>query len=321
MVWCIIRSRRFSFIASCLAALLVSLPLQAQQPPADAAWQSNATLVEPQVKTIAGLGAAQGVSLHNGKIYLYGDVYDTTPRVGVIREYDEKLQPTGRVIWLRKNNVPLSVHPTGLTWDLHWGCFLGDTVNKKATIFHLDWDVALKDGSLDHAVLDVIDDDAAINGCRPEFVTLGQKVYLATADYGDVHPEIRLCDPDVLLKAKRTSVPDAVVFRILCGPFNQNLHWDEKHRELTCEQNVIAGRGWQLDVINLDHAVADGRAGGPNVQVRLQTFLPHDELEGYSPLDDKRGIFITSSQTDNVTIGKIQSIVPRESPPDRMSPQ
>ena len=321
MDWCTIKLRRFPLFVTSIAATLVSSPLPAQQPPADATWQSNAALAEPQVKTIEGLGAAQGVSLHDGKIYLYGDVYDATPRVGVIREYDRQFQPTGKVILLQKNNVPLLVHPTGLTWDQHWGCFLGDTVNQKAKIYHLDWDAALKDGNLDHAVLDVIDDDAAINGCRPEFVTLGHKVYLATADYGDVHPEIRLYDPETMLNYKRTSVPGATVFQILCGPFNQNLHWDEKNQELTCEQNVIAGRGWQLDVLDLQHAVADGRADGPAAHVRKITLPPHSELEGYTPLDKKHGIFVTSSTSDNVAIGEVQSTPPRESPPEPSSPK
>ena len=56
------------------------------------------------------------------------------------------------------------------------------------------------------------------------------------------------------------------------------------HR-LTCVQNVIEGRGWRLDVLDLDRALADGRATGPGVRVRTFTFDPHDELEGYWPLD------------------------------------
>jgi hypothetical protein len=46
--------------------------------------------------------------------------------------------------------------------------------------------------NLDAAVLEVLQDAAAINGCRPEFVTTGGRRLLATADYGDIHPEIRL---------------------------------------------------------------------------------------------------------------------------------
>ena len=58
------------------------------------------------------------------------------------------------------------------------------------------------------------------------FVSLGGKTYLATADYGDVHPEIRLYDTDRLLAAGRSSAPGGHHHRVLCGPFNQNLHSD-----------------------------------------------------------------------------------------------
>ncbi len=236
------------------------------------------------------------MSIRDGKYYLYGDVWNAMPRVGVIREYSTEFQPTGRIIWLRKNGKPLLVHPTGLTWHAALGTFLGDTVNRKAIIYRLDWERALKDGDLTSAVLDVIDDDAAVNGCRPEFVSLQGKDYLATADYGDARPEVRLYDPAVLLRTKRSSAPGVVSHRILSGPFNQNLHWDAQTGQLTCYQNVIAGRGWQLEVIDLSKASADGRTWGPGVLIRKQTFLPHDELEGYRPLDATRGLFITSSR-------------------------
>ena len=248
-----------------------------------------------------GLGAMQGVSFHDGKTYLYGDVWDANPRVGVIREYTADYKPTGRVVWLRQADKPLLRHPTGLTWHSRWGTFLGDTVNHKAVIYRIDWKKAWEDGNLDRAVLDVIDDDAAVNGCRPEFVAVGGRDYLATADYGDVRPEVRLYDPEEMLKAKRSSAPGVVAHRVLCGPFNQNLHWDAERGQLTCVQNVIAGRGWRLDVLDLARAVADGRAWGPGVRVRTQTFLPHDELEGYRPLDDRRGLFVTSSRQPRPT--------------------
>ena len=117
------------------------------------------------------LGAAQGVSYRQNRLYFYGDVYEAKPRVGIIREYTLNLKPTGRDIRLARNGKPLILHPTGLAWDAEFGCFLGDTVNKVATIYKLDWDRALKDGNLDAAVLAEIHDDAATNGCRPEYVT------------------------------------------------------------------------------------------------------------------------------------------------------
>jgi hypothetical protein len=287
------------------------------QPPPDQAWKANTELEAVQKRTLPGLGAMQGVSFHDGKVYFYGDVWDAKPRVGVIREYTASYEPTGRVLWLGKHDKPLLVHPTGLTWHAKHGAFLGDTVNRKAIIYRFDWEKAWADGNLDRAVLNVIDDDAAINGCRPEFVTLGGRDYLATADYGDVRPEVRLYDPEKLLQAGRSSAPGVVAARVLCGPFNQNLHWDAERGQLTCIQNVIAGRGWQLDVLDLAKALGDGRAWGPGVRIRLQTFLPHDELEGYRPLDERRGLFVTSSCQNNLVVGEPKSMPARESPPSR----
>lgn len=285
------------------------------QPPPDGTWTADATVDEARAVTDSGLGAAQGVAVRDGKVYAYGDVWSASPRVGVIREYDLALRPTGRFVWLRRDGKPLIIHPTGLTWDPKYGTFLGDTVLKKAVIYRLDWERAWQDGNLDHAVRDVIADDAAVNGCRPTFVTVGGRRLLATADYGDVRPELRLCDPDALLKAGRTSAPGVIVHRVLCGPFNQNLHWDESNGQLTCVQNVIEGRGWRLDTLDLGRAVADGRADGPGVRVRRLTFAPHDELEGYWPLDGTRALFATSSRAGNLTVGTARPVEPKPSPP------
>jgi hypothetical protein len=284
------------------------------QPPQDAPWTANADLQNTQTRTVPGLGAMQGVSFYDDKMYLYGDVWDANPRVGVIREYSKECEATGRVVWLRRDNKPLLRHPTGLTWNPRFGAFLGDTVNRKSVIYRFDWKRAWQDGNLDHAVEDIVDDDAAVNGGRPEFVSLRGQEFLATADYGDVRPEVRLYDVEKMLSSKRTSAPGVVAHRVQCLPFNQNLHWDAGRGELTCIQNVIAGRGWQLEVFNLAKGVANGRSSGPGVRVRLLTFMPHDELEGYRPLEDHRGLFVTSSRNANLTIGDIQQIVPRESP-------
>jgi hypothetical protein len=81
-------------------------------------------------------------------------------------------------------------------------------------------------------------------------------------------------------------------------------------------QNVINGRGWRLDVLDLAKAVADGRASGPGVRVRMLTFRPHDELEGYRPLKGERGLFVTSSAKNNVVVGEVTLVAPRESRPE-----
>jgi hypothetical protein len=300
-----------------MAGSLPVAPYLTAQPPPDASWTANADLAGKKTLTMPGLGAMQGVSFHDDKVYLYGDVWDAAPRVGVIREYTKDYEATGRVVWLRRDGKPLLVHPTGLTWHRRLGTFLGDTVKGKAIIYRLDWKRAWQDGNLDHAVLDVIDDDAAVNGCRPEMVTLDGRDYLATADYGDVRPEVRLYDPDKLVKARRSSAPGVVAHRILGGPFNQNLHWDAARGQLTCVQNVIAGRGWRLEVLDLAKAVADGRASGPGARVRMLTFMPHDELEGYRPLGERGGLFVTSSRKGNLIVGDVKDTPPRESRPGR----
>jgi hypothetical protein len=274
----------------------------AQTPPPDRDWQADAELVGPRKVTDSGLGACQGIAVRDGRIYAYGDVYSATPRVGVMREYNMDLEPTGREIWLRQAGRPLIIHPTGLTWDERWGTLLGDTVNKKAKIYRLDWNRAWSDGNLDQAVVSAVDDDAAINGCRPTFVSIGGRTLIATADYGDVHPEIRLYDPELLFKAGRSSAPGVVVHRVLCGAFNQNLHWDAVSGRLTCVQNVIEGRGWRLDIIDLAKGIADGRSTGPGVRIQTLTFAPHDELEGYWPLGQKQSLFVTSRREGNIVV-------------------
>jgi hypothetical protein len=185
---------------------------------------------------------------------------------------------------------------------------------KKATIYRLGWERAWSDGHLDRAVLDVIDDDAAINDCRPTFVSISGRRLIATADYGDVHPEIRLYDPELLLKSRRSSAPGAEVHRVLCGAFNQNLQWDITSGRLTCVQNVFEGRGWRLDVIDLPRAIADGRASAPGARVKPLTFSPHDELEGYWPLDAERALFVTSRRAGNIVAGVARPAMPRLSP-------
>jgi hypothetical protein len=197
-------------------------------------------------------------------------------------------------------------HPTGLTWHPHWGTFLGDTLNHKGIIYRLDWQRALEDGDLSRAVLAVVEDDDAVNGCRPEFVSLDGKDFLATADYGDIRPEVRLHNPEKLLIARRTSAPGVIAHRFLAPPFNQNLHWDKENMQLTCVMNVIEGRGWRLETLDLRRAIADGRAWGPDVRVRTRPFPNRDELEGYRPLGLGLGLLVTSSRKNNLVVGRMK---------------
>jgi beta-glucosidase len=286
--------------------LLTNWPAAHSQQPIDADWTANTRLEEMRTVSDPELGAAQGVSYRDGKLYFYGDVHQAKPRVGIIREYALDLKPTGRDIRLARHGKPVLVHPTGLAWDAEFGCFLGDTVNKVATIYKLDWDRALKDGNLDNAVLAEIRDDAAVNGCRPEYVTLGRRRLLATADYGDIRPAVRLYDPRRLVESNRSSAPGVCVATIPSGPFNQNLYWDASRGELTCVQNVVAGLGWKLDVFNLEKAVAAGKL--EPARVRTLTFRPHTELEGWLRQPDGREVFVTSSPQHNIYVGKSRTV-------------
>ncbi len=130
---------------------------------------------------------------------------------------------------------------------------------------------------------------------------------LATAAYGDVRPAVRLYDPDRLLAAGRSAAPAVCVAAIPCGPFNQNLAWDAATGQLTCEQNVVAGLGWKLDVFDLEKAVAAGCKFGP-ARVRTLIFKPHSEMEGWLRLPDGREVYVTSSPKHNIYMGKSRSV-------------
>jgi hypothetical protein len=302
-------SKRINIIVRLLIAILAVLwwpkPSPGQRP-IDADWKANAVVEDVITVSDPKLGAAQGVSYRENHLYFYGDVHQAKLRAGIIREYTLDLKPTGRDIRLSRHSRPLLVHPTGLTWDVKFGCFLGDTVNKKATIYKLDWKRALQDGNLDAAVLAVISDDAATNGCRPEYVTLKGHRLLATADYGDVRPAVRLYDPERLVAAGRSSAPGVCVTSIPAGPFNQNLWWDA-NGQLTCVQNVVAGLGWRLDVFDLEKAITTG-CQLPPARIRTIVFQPHSELEGWVRLPDRREVFVTSRPKDNIYLGKSRTV-------------
>jgi hypothetical protein len=313
--------------ALCVFACVVLINTStSQQPPPDGTWEADAALDVERSITDLELGAIQGVVVRDGKVYAYGDVVQVKPRVGVIREYNERLEATGRVVWLRRGGKPLIIHPTGLTWDDRWGTFLGDTIKtadparSRAVIYRLDWQKAWSKGDLDDAVLNVIEDDAATNGCRPEFVKVDGRTLLATADYGNIRPEIRLYDPEALLTAGRSGAPGIVVHRVDCGPFNQNLHWAAESGHLFCVQNVIEGRGWRLDEIDLAQAVAAGSVDNPRARVRMLTFKPHDELEGYWHLAGQRGLFAVARRHDNLFLGTHHQTNPHPSPSVQATP-
>jgi len=71
-----------------------------------------------------------------------------------------------------------------------------------------------------------------------------------------------------------------------------------------------------MDVVDLAQALADGRAWGSGVRVRTLTFPSRDELEGYRPLTNGFGLFVTSSREGNLTVGKVKQIDPRKIEPE-----
>jgi hypothetical protein len=252
-------------------------------------------------QTCPGLGRAQGVTFFHDKVFLYGDA-----ETGVLREYQLDLEPTihltetGQSARLTRGGANLLNHPTGLA--LHDGlpCFLGNTVTatKQGKIYRLDLDRALADGTLDHAVLNETLDDLAVQGCRPEYVRVDGRFFLATSDYGPGPNFVRFYDPKALATASKTSDPGVLVRRVPCGPWVQMLHWIDRTHTLVIVQNIVEGRRWRLTLVTDLHA-GDYRAG-QHVQV-IDIPDHYDELEGYSTITAKLGLFITSSRQNNVT--------------------
>tara|TARA_B100000809_G_scaffold264400_1_gene320129 strand:- start:260 stop:1225 length:966 start_codon:yes stop_codon:yes gene_type:complete len=286
------------------------------QPPEKGSWQANTVVRDPQIVSDPFIGRwIQGVSLYQDHIYIYGDIAGRQPDTGAVVEYTLALKPTGRKIILTENGVSVMPHPTALTWDDKWGTFMANIYTKVETIFHIDWPRALRDGNLDHAILHRTLDGQGW-GTHPEFVTVGGRRLLATADYGTESPEIRLYDPELLLQAKSTSDPGVTVHRISAGTFNQNVTWNEPMGQLICVQNIEHGTGWRLDVIDLAKAILAGTVNESGVRVNTMTFMPHTEVEGFRYLPDGRGLFaVATGNPQNVFVGRIEQVPPFTSPP------
>jgi len=252
--------------------------------------------------------------VHDGFVYLYGDLYlkDRQPGPGVIRQFSfhkdaqkvPQLRDTGLEIRLVRHGENVINHPTGLTWNSTYGTFLGDTVTrtKKGTIYHLNWSQMLIDRNLDRAILNVIDDDLAIQGCRPEFVRRDQRWLLASADYGPVKNAVRFYDPELLSTVRRTSSPSVLVGQVSTSPWVQQLHWVDSRNLLVLAQNQIEGRRWRLTVSNPWKVHSpDGLASVPPYDAITDT----TELEGFTMLDHEFCVLVSSSRTDNVVLARV----------------
>ncbi len=282
---------------------------QANQPK----WKSNATLSNIQKFTVPEIGACQGVAIVNNKLYFYGDRYDVTPRQGIIKEYTLDMKPTGRQLWLNQNATPRLTHPTGIAYLDKNNVFIGNTVKQQGTIFLIDWELAWQDGKLDRAIKREINDDEMINGCRPVLVAVNGRRLIATSDYGNQGNEIRLYDPMALSKASKTSAAGVLIRKFLCGPFNQNLHWDAEAGKIVCVQNVVSGRGWRLQTLSPSLAELMNQPASPEKPEQVAdlsespslVFSPLTELEGYCRLPNGKSLFVTARRRDNVVIADI----------------
>ena len=258
--------------------------------------------------TTDSLGACQGVSYFDGKAYLYGD-----REVGMIRAYTvgkQALTYTGHELKLTEGGNDVINHPTGIAYGgavkdrATHPTFIGNSIRLntegsrwRAVIYNVDWTGLLRTRTLDGNLLNVIEDDACIQGTRPEYVQVDGRWYVATADYGNHANEVRLYDPERLAHAKKTSEPGVVVKRFTCSPWVQNLHWIPEKGILVLIQNQIEGRRWRFTFLDLKQSLVIGH----EQVIRTIDIDKADELEGFTLLGDaKTGLAVTSSRTDNV---------------------
>jgi len=253
--------------------------------------------------TIDSLGACQGISKQNGKYFLYGD-----REVGVMREY--KLEKDSLIYEHKeykftvkgKNTIK---HPTGIAYHKGLPTFVGNSVKQnaagtlwKAEINCINWSVFLKNRKLDGNLIKTIEDDACIQGTRPEYVNYKGKWYVATADYGNKANEVRLYNPEALSKANKTSEKGVLFKKFTCSPWVQNLHYIADKGILVLIQNQIEGRKWRFTFIDLEKSLTKGQEVVLNV---IDTDKP-DELEGFAFTDTaNKGIAVSSSHKNNVS--------------------
>lgn len=251
--------------------------------------------------TADSLGACQGAAFIGGKVYLYGD-----REVGVLREYRlgaDTLHYQGKEIRLTLEGKDLINHPTGIAHHNQLPVFIGNSIRLnaggtlwKAVIYQVNWANMLKSGTLDGNLIHTVEDDACIQGTRPEYVEYEGKWYVATADYGDKRNEVRLYDPATLQKAGKTSAPGVLVAKFSCGPWVQNLHWVAGKGILMLIQNQVEGRKWRFTFVDLKKSLQKGE----QVVLRSIDIDKADELEGFTLTGNSRGFAVTSSRKDNV---------------------
>ncbi|WP_293313410.1 hypothetical protein [Pedobacter sp. UBA5917] len=253
--------------------------------------------------TIDSLGACQGISYQNGNYFLYGD-----REVGVMRKYH--LQKDSLIYQHEEYRFTIKgeniiKHPTGVAYHEGLPTFVGNSVRQnaegtvwKAVINCINWDGFLKTKTLDGNLVKTIDDDACIQGTRPEYVNYKGKWFVATADYGNKANEVRLYDPKALAKANKTSEKGVLSKKFTCSPWVQNLHWIADKGILVLIQNQVEGRKWRLTLVDLEKSITNGHE---SVLAVIDTDKT-DELEGFTFTDKtEKGIAVSSSKKNNVS--------------------
>ena len=255
-------------------------------------------------QTIDSLGACQGVSIQNNRIFLYGD-----REVGMIREYKvmgDSLVYVNKEMRLTLNDSDIINHPTGIAYQPSLPVFIGNSIrlNKegtkwKAVIYCIDWKGLQRSGKLDGNLLNTIDDDTCIQGTRPEYVQYQNKWFVATADYGNKLNEVRLYDPSILKTTQRTSAKGVLYKKFSCSPWVQNLFWIADKGILVLIQNQIEGRKWRFTYVDLDKSILSGKESVIKV---IDINERNDELEGFAFLNNSlnAGVAVTSSRVNNV---------------------
>ncbi|WP_443939877.1 hypothetical protein [Pedobacter sp. MW01-1-1] len=254
--------------------------------------------------TLDSLGACQGLSYQNGKYLLYGD-----REVGVMREYvlkSDSLMYQNKEYRFTIKGENVVKHPTGIAFKKGMPTFVGNSVRQnaegtlwKAVIYSIDWSGFLKTKTLDGNLLKTIEDDACIQGSRPEYVKLGKKWYMATADYGNKNNEVRLYDPEKLTKANKTSKKGLLYKKFNCSPWVQNLHFIEDKGILVLIQNQVEGRKWRFTFLDLEKSIANGK----EEVIKVIDTEKADELEGFTFSNNpNKAIAVSSSRKNNVSL-------------------
>lgn len=253
--------------------------------------------------TIDSLGACQGISYQQGKAFLYGD-----REVGMIRRFSfdhDTLVYDHKECKLTVGGKDVINHPTGIAFHGSEPVFIGNSVKPdkpggswKAMIYYVNWDGLWRTGTLDGNLLKTIEDDACIQGTRPEYVSYQHKWYVATADYGDHGNEVRLYDPERLKNCSKTSEPGVLYKKFTCTPWVQNLYYMADKGILVLIQNQTEGRKWRFTYVDLEKSLASGKQEVIKV---VDIDERGDELEGFAFTGSgQKGIAVTSSRKNNV---------------------